>query len=129
MTLQLISLPAILPSSCNVYTNCRKIFAKAIRKDIHTKIPASQNGLYVTAQHLGITSCHINTILQVSKATSKVSPTVHILYFIKEEYRLTAIHAVISLKYKVEVSSNHPLQTLVVEININNVLQQLSICQ
>ena len=124
MTLQFISLPAILPSSCNVYTNSRKVFVKAIRKDIHTKIPASQNGLYVTAQHLGIASRNINTILQVGKTTCKVCPTIHILYLIKEEYRLPAIHAVIGLNDEIEVCSSHPLQTLVVEVYINNVLQK-----
>ena len=129
MPLQFISLPAILPSSCNVYTNSRKVFVKAIRKDIHTKIPASQNGLYVTAQHLGIASRNINTILQVGKTTCKVGPTIHILYLIKEEYRLPAIHAVIGLNYEFEVCSSHPLQTLVVEVYINNVLQKLSFCQ
>lgn len=62
----------------------------------------------------------------VSQSTCKMFPSLHVLYFVEEEYRFIVIHCAVRLQYQVEIFRLHPQKSFVIKVDVYNLLDVMT---
>ena len=92
MALDLTALDAIvLPVFFQFHMLGCKIFLQRIRIGIKDEEPSAKGSGHILAEHLGITSCDIDTVFGIGQATHELIPIWDILYLVEKNYWFLAV--------------------------------------